>query len=137
MKTALRSFALLMLTMVLACSGANPSTSNPQQRNLLSREEITGSGLTNLHEAIQRLRPQFLRGRGSSGISSNFDAECRCYRPDVPEVYMDRARLGTLDVLKSINVEQVRQVQFITGPDTNFQFGLNHPGGVIHIITRS
>jgi len=138
MRSALRLFAPLMLTTLLACAGgANPSSTTPSQRNVLTREEITASGMTNLHEAIQRLRPQFMRGRGASGIQSNYDEQCRCYRPDVPEVYMDRNRLGGIDLLRTINVQQVEQVLFIQGTDTNIQFGQNHPGGVIHIITRS
>ena len=137
MRSALRTLPLLMLAAVMGCASANTPAGTASQRNVLTRDEITGINVSNLHEAIQRLRPQFMRGRGASGIRSNYDPSCNCYRPDMPVVYMDRVRVGDLDQLRTINVEQVQQVVYITGTDTGIQIGTNHPGGVIHVITRT
>lgn len=143
MRTLLRGTVLTALLALTACATSNTALpgSAASDRNSLSREEIVSVGTTNLHDVIARLRPQFLRGRGASSIVGNFDRQCNngqgCYGPDRPEVYLDRAHLGGIDLLRTINTETVENVLFITGADTQIQFGMNHPGGVIHVISRT
>jgi len=141
MTRTMRFLALLGLTLLAGCSsatqnGTTGTTGSRQQQNMLSREEILESGLPNMRDVLQRLRPQYLRGRGVSS-TANYDAACKCYRPDEPDVYIDQQRIGGLDMLSSINARLVESVQFITGPNTGLQFGASHPAGIIHVITRT
>lgn len=136
MKTAARLLMLLTLTLTAGCSSATGTSPTGRQQNTLSREEILETGLVNMREVLQRLRPEYLKGRGVSG-GSNYDAACRCYKKDEPEVYIDRSRAGGLEMLGSINTRTVESVHFITGPNTGLQFGANAPAGIIHVITRS
>ena len=127
----IRVLLVLLAVTALGCaSGGTTSTSGAApatNRNMLLREEITASGVGNMHDAIQRLRPQFLRVRGQSSITQGGDRVA---------VYMDNVHLGAEDVLRTIGANGVIRVEYVNGPDTTYKFGSNHSAGVIHIITK-
>jgi hypothetical protein len=76
------------------------------RRDVLTREELAESGTTNLYDAVQRLRPQWLRG----GSASNFSGGGQGY-----VVYQDNAMLGGLDALRQISVEFAYELRFVDG----------------------
>lgn len=62
-----RSLALVAATLVLlpacaASAGAEAGATPRRDRNVLTAEEIAATGVTNLYDAVQRLRPHWLRG---------------------------------------------------------------------------
>jgi outer membrane cobalamin receptor len=124
---------LLLLSCVIlisACataSGTGAPAATAGSHNVITREEIARSGFVTMEEVITRLRPQFLRGRGQSTLLGGADRVI---------IYMDNTQLGTASALRGITADIVVRVEFISGPDTSFRFGMNHPAGVIHIITR-
>jgi hypothetical protein len=127
---------VLLLLLALAGTGCassgDPATAGaaapqPSRQNILLREEITASGVGNMQDAIQRLRPQFLRVRGQSSITQGGDAVA---------VYMDNVHIGGAEVLRTIGANGVVRVEYVAGPDTTFKFGSNHSAGVIHIVTK-
>jgi hypothetical protein len=133
----MRCATLLGLLLLAGCASAPQNGSSAaRSSNVLTREEIVETGLVNMRDVLQRLRPQYLKGRGVSS-TQNYDASCKCYRVDEPDVYVDNQRLGGLDMLNSINSRLVESVQFITGPNTGLQFGASHPAGIIHVITKT
>lgn len=76
------------------------------RRDVLTREELAASGTTNLYDAIQRLRPQWLRG----GSASNFSGGGQGY-----VVYQDNAMLGGLDALRQLSIEFAHELRFVDG----------------------
>jgi hypothetical protein len=130
----IRTRVLLLVLVVAAAGCASSSTSanapaapQPNRQNLLLREEISASGVGNMMDAIQRLRPQFLRVRGQSSITQGGDAVA---------VYMDNVHIGGVEQLRTIAANGVVRVEYVSGPDTAFKFGSSHSAGVIHIVTK-
>ena len=127
-------FIILGAALAVGCASSGSGTAEDgsaaparSSSNVILREEIIATGPGNMEEVIQRLRPQFLRGRGRTSI--NLPA-------DQIAVYMDDVHLGTVSVLNTIGANAVLRVEFIRGADTGFRFGLDHQAGVIHIITK-
>jgi len=87
---------------------------------------------SNLYNAIQRLRPDWLRTRGASSISA---ARSGNMDPDAVNVYQDLQKLGTVDVLKSMSLTQATSLRYYSASEAQLRFGTGNPNGVIQIIT--
>lgn len=127
-----RPLLLLVVLLAAGCGARAPqdaavAPSAARSSNVITREEIADSGLTNMHEVIERLRPNFLRSRGPNSIMQQTEQVV---------VYLDDVYGGDVGMLRSIDANTVRRVEFVSGPDTGFRFGRNHSSGAIHIVTR-
>ena len=81
---------------------------------VLTGDELRGTGAGNVWEAVRRLRPLWLqRGRA------------------VPVVYVAGIPHGAIRTLQLMNVDQVRRVEFLNGRDATTRYGTGHSGGVI------
>lgn len=116
---------LALLTFLIGCG----AMSGPRRGSseVLTREEIRTSSATTAYELLQQLRPQFLRSRGAMGVQDP--------RPVYPIVYLNDIRHGSLDILRSIGVEEILDVRFIGAADATTRWGTGHAGGVILIRT--
>jgi hypothetical protein len=104
-----------------------PSGSSP---NVLTGDQIRETNVGNLYDALRRLRPQWLRARGSGSIVSPGST--------VPIVYVSGIQRGELRTLQNVGVDQVQRVEFIDGRDATTRFGTGHGGGVIMVdVDRS
>lgn len=72
--------------------------------NVLTREEIEGSGTTNLFDAIQRLRPQWLRNASQTSYSGG--------GTDLV-VYQNTTLLGGLESLRQIAPGYAQTVRYL------------------------
>jgi len=58
----MRPVAVLFFTVLLAGCVITPETGDPgADQNLLTRQEVVDSGVTNLYDAVMRLRPRWIR----------------------------------------------------------------------------
>jgi hypothetical protein len=132
---------VLMLPLALATSAAQSPTrldtmkvveekKEPQRggRNLLTSEELLAKDFTNVYEALQALRPFWLRARGPSRMDPSGQA------PTV-KIYLDNVALGTVDELRVLSVRTIRRLSFMTGPDAQARYGVGHENGAIVIET--
>jgi hypothetical protein len=104
-----------------------PSGSSP---NVLTGDQLRETNVGNVYDALRRLRPQWLRARGTASIVSPESTE--------PVVYVSGIRRGELRTLQNVNVDQVQSVEFIDGRDATTRFGTGHGGGVITVdVDRS
>jgi len=136
-------------------SGAAPSTAptaapsasaspqgtaeRPTRRNsnTLSATDFKGLESLNVGDAIQRLRPDWLRrsearnpgtmSRGRSGRDSN----------DALAVWVDENRAGGVEVLSQMAVTGVATVRYYSGPEAQARFGNGNSSGAIHIVTSA
>lgn len=123
----MRRFMLLCLVCTLAAcasTGVRPSRSS----DLITADEIEAASVSNAYDAIARLRPAFLRGRGQSSIQTPGS--------DLPIVYVNGLRTGTIEHLRSIPAQDVQQIRYINATDATTRFGTGHTGGVIEVTTR-
>jgi hypothetical protein len=78
-----------------------------RRRDVLTRQELLESGTTNLFEAIDRLRPQWMRGRAQSNLRGGGGNVV---------VYQNNTQLGGIDVLRTLNPEFAEELRFLDGP---------------------
>jgi len=52
-----------------------------------------------------------------------------------PVVYLNSARRGDVEELRSIMVESIREIVYFNGRNASFRFGSGHGSGVIQVIT--
>jgi hypothetical protein len=115
----------LMLISVGACSTAPTAIGS---RNVITQEALEQSGLqeSSIWDAVERLRPNWLRSRTST---IGFD---RVY----PVVFVDGSRFGGVDVLRSLRVQNVDEIRYLSPQDATTRYGTGYLGGVIAITHR-
>ena len=95
-------------------------------RDVLSPEEIP-SAYTNVLDAIQHVRPEFLAVRTSSTGTST---------PNLPSVYLDGHRLADVGLLRLVPTSWIAQVQLVRGPLPGKRYGSDHAERAIFVTTR-
>ncbi|HUF49561.1 MAG TPA: hypothetical protein VMN60_01930, partial [Longimicrobiales bacterium] len=80
------------------------------------------------YDLLTRLRPQWLRPRGSVSAQD----------PDAgyPVVYLDGTRYGRPELLRSLRTDDVQSIQYLGPTDASTRYGTGHVGGVILVTTR-
>jgi outer membrane cobalamin receptor len=108
-------------------STASAKKSGP---NLITYADIQKQDFRNAQEVVQRLRPQWLRGRGSVSLND------RNGESTLPLVYIDGVKYGTLETLNQIPVTQINELQYINASDATTRWGTGLPGGVILVTSK-
>lgn len=129
MRMLTRTLAIAAAAVLVACGGAS-SRGARQPRpspDVLTRADLEPLAGITARQAIERLRPRFLRSRGTTSIM-NANAD-RIW------VYVDNARLGGIEVLDQLQVHDIGEIRYLNGPDATNRFGMGHTAGAI-VITR-
>ncbi len=117
---------LLVTTFALAlglqgCASGGSGGSSPGSRNHIVQEELDNLQQLDAYQAIQRLRAHWLRTRGGNP----------------PVVMLDGNRqAGGLEVLRSIRVADVQEMEYMTARDATTRYGTNMDGGAILVTTK-
>ena len=112
-----------------ACASSPQSTESASprsSRNLIAAPELMATNAASAYEAIQRLRPSWLRPRSGTG-SEGF----------LPVVYIDGVRSGDLYFLQSIRIEDVDRIRYLNSRDATTRWGTGHAGGAIEVIRKT
>ena len=124
-----RPFALaLMLGAAMSACASSGATSPRRSLDVITQAEMTATNLPSVYEAVQRLRPQWLRGRGSTSSMNN--------DPALPVIYVSGMRQGGPEALRSLRTNDVSEVRFISASDATTRWGTGHIGGAIEVIVR-
>lgn len=120
--TTLIFVAAFGLTGLAACASSGSGERGPRRDpNLITAEELSDFTTVSALDAIRRLRPRWLQGRGNLR----------------PQLVLDGARLGNLeDGLRSVQAASVRTMRYLNASDATMRFGTNYLGGAIEVITR-
>jgi len=110
-----------------AQTAAAPARGNP---NLILEAEIAAAGVTNGLEAVQRLRPAMLRGRGGTSSRDNAGSDLAVV------VYVDGVRLGGPESLAQITALTIKDIRFLSASDATTRFGTGVPLGAIVVTTK-
>ena len=118
-KVAAISLLMLASTVWAGCASSGTG-SGSGGASLLTGEQLMETSERNLYTAIQRLRPHWLRPRGSPA--------------SVGEValFVDGAPRGTVSELSSIPIDGVVEVQYYGVTEAGFTFGT--AGGVAGVV---
>jgi hypothetical protein len=125
-----RSFGRLCLVLaLLATFGCSRTTRDPSlprvERNVLTHEQVLETRTTNAYEAVETLRSNWLRTRGIDSFSS----------PGQVLVYFNETRLGGVETLRSIGLNDIGYIRYFDGREASARWGLDHGHGVIYITT--
>ena len=109
-----------------APSGTKPAVR--RQANLITEEELAKSAARNGLQAVQMLRPDWLRGRGATSIRET--------APTQVVVYVNEQRLGGPEQLEGFAVTAIKSLRFMNASEATNRWGTGHGGGVIAVTTR-
>jgi hypothetical protein len=119
----------LLAAMTVACSAgtATKAASTRSNPSIITREAVESTDRANAYELVRALRPNWLSKRGVQTITQGTG--------DIM-IYYGTSRLGGTDALRSVDVQSIEQLQFISGSDATQRYGTNHEHGVILITPR-
>lgn len=121
--------ALLLLILCACQSAPGAAGGNRPDPNRITEAELTDIPALTAYQAIQRLRPGWLRPRASSirgAAGVRYTAQ----------IFVDGAPRGDLDVLNGIDVRDVQEMRYLSASDATTRYGTGYPGGIIEILMR-
>ena len=124
-----KTFVSALLVGLGACASSQHAAPGTQE-DVITRSELSTASSLTTYEAVQRLRPMFLRDRGPVSIV-NSTAHSR------PVVFVDMTEYGELETLRSLPASRVEEVRFYPGAQAATKFGSVYGAGVIQLTMRS
>jgi hypothetical protein len=130
--------AALALAVGLAagCSMASGPTAS-SQRDRLTAEDLEASNAVTVYDALAQIRPDWLNGRGAVSMTGSGGVNAGDPRVAVPNVYLNGMRMGTVEYLRDVRVQDVEALRYWSAGEASARFGMGNPRGVIEIIPRS
>lgn len=122
-----RSIMVCLLLGAGACASASGGGARVE-RDILLADEIQRTSAVTAYDAVRQLRPEWLRRRGRSSIQNA--------RAEVIVVYLDGARYGGPDMLRSVAVGAVLEIVHLDASDATTRFGTGHAGGALLVRTK-
>ena len=120
---------LFPIALTAGCAGTTTQTGTIREsRNLLTQAQLAATNTSNLYEAIEKLRPDWLTSRGPTSVTNA--------APAVPSVYMNGTMLGKVEYLREVRVLEVTEVRYWDAGPASARFGMGHPRGVIELTRR-
>ena len=112
-----------------ACLQRAAETLSRSARDLITSEELAKLDVQNALDAVRRLRPNFLQTHG--GLSSSITQG-----PQDVVVYVDNTKMGGPASLAQIPLTDVKEIQYLNGPDATQRYGTGHGSGAIIVIRK-
>jgi hypothetical protein len=124
---SIRSVYMVALAFTLACAstGGTGGGAPPPDRNLLTADEIATISVASAYEAVERLRPLFLKTRGRSTINAGGS--------EYASVFVNGQFYGDLPSLRNIVANEVRDIRYFNGPDAVTKYGMRYGSGAIDV----
>ena len=120
MRILKRHSRLLIVLAIAACASSGRSGLR-RDPNLITLAELNGVSDRAAYDAIERLRPRWLTQRGrNSGL---------------PAVIWD-GRPYRLDILRTMPLEQIGELEYISALDAATLYGTGYPSGAILVTSR-
>jgi hypothetical protein len=96
--------------------------------NVITEAELATRSTLTARQAIEQLRPQFLRMRGTTTLG-------KAQSEDAIWVYVDGTRMGDDKVLNTIGAHEIREIRYLGSAEATNRYGTGHTQGAI-VITR-
>jgi len=125
------SFARLATTLTIAvgtaCAG-NPSAGGSAgfDMNLITAGELREASHGNVYEAVDNLRPNWLRACCPDSFSN----------PSRVQAYVDDVKMSAVEDLRSIPVQGVQYIRWFSAVEASSRWGLDHGAGAIYVSLR-
>jgi hypothetical protein len=119
--------AVAILIVMQACGGnPSPRTGSPARADVIDVQQLQASPYPNAFDAVQALRPQWLRARGRTSINQQ----------EYVRVYLDDSFMGGPEQLRSITLRSISSIRYLDGVAATQRWGLDHGQGAIVVSTR-
>lgn len=131
---------LVALVAMQATAEAQDTRKKSRNRDKIEVDELRASPSTNLYQLIRSKRPHWLNTRGLatmatvSGTGLDGSAVTATAEPEIV-VYVDNARFGTHESLRSLQSDDVDMLEYLNGVAATQRFGTGHVHGAI-VVTR-
>lgn len=132
----------LLVAAAAGCASTGDGGLRPSRNEITLAEIESAPAARTAQDVINRLRPQWLRGRGSGtfnrtaeeGIIVYVDGMRSGYLP-VTQLVERRQSAGT-NPLEGITADRVYRILYYTASDATQKYGTGHAFGAIEVITR-
>lgn len=116
--------AILLVLLAAGCATSGGGSGEPRRdRNLLTSEDMAAMESFTAWDAVQRLRPMWMRPggiRNSANPAGHY-----------PYVFVDGSPFGAMDSLRSFRVANIEEMRYINPTDSTIRYGGQYQGGVI------
>lgn len=110
--------------------GSQPTLSPvavPGRRDVLGGEELAEFTASSAYEAIRILRPEWLNVRPANVFGED--------AVQALPVYLDDFRLGGVESLRGVHLQEVELIRFIPAGTATARWGIGHPNGALQVVT--
>lgn len=121
-----------------ACGGAGSKTesatpSPSRDRTVIMADDMRRLQASNLYEVVQLVRPEWLSIRNTNATEPRPTAPVMSSDNEI-HVYLDRERLGSVNVLRTMSVLTAGYLKFYNPAQAQTRFGSGNTSGVIQIV---
>lgn len=130
MRTVRTLITFLCAAVLTASCAASPNAANggAASRYVVTEAELASLGDRSAYEALQQVRPTFLRSRDAQTTSNP--------SPTAVAVFVNGGRTEGVEALRTIRASTVKEMRFYEPQDANTKFGTGHNGGVIEVTLK-
>jgi hypothetical protein len=123
-----RALIPLFLLALAACGPSKraPHTTPSSSRTEISAEQIAAAQAVTAYDAVEKLRPNWLRRRGEQSITSPGGGVM---------VYVNDTRYGDITTLRSIQANMASLIRYYDAASAQYRFGTGNTYGVIQVVT--
>ncbi len=125
---------MICATMLVAaaCGGPTPAGEAPRaahsSNDRITFEEIQRGHWASAYDLVESLRPRWLRSHGPDTILG---------QPVVVQVHLDENRLGGVQELRTIAVNDIESIEWVDPVSAASRWGSDHANGAIIVTTRT
>ena len=117
--------ALSPLPILLVCASGVATAQDP---NVITASELAGSRAENTYQAIRHIRPELFRSRDNGSLM--------LFNAQRPAVAVDNTLVGGIEVLRTIPVDQVVHVEYISAQKAANRYRTTFQDGLLLVQTR-
>ncbi len=99
-----------------------------QAPNVITAPELAGSQAGSTYQAIRHIRPELLRSRDNGSLM--------LFNARRPAVAVDNTLVGGIEVLRTIPVDQVVHLEYISAWKAANKYGMTFRDGILLVQTR-
>ena len=133
MRSSSRPVFVLLFLLGACQSAPQAGGSTRSDPNIITQEELEAIPALTVYQAVQRLRPAWLRPRGGVVRGGREQGQ---EKPHTAQVFVDGMPRGGLQILRELDVRDYREVRYLSGSDATTRYGTGYPGGIIDVLTK-
>jgi hypothetical protein len=117
--------ALSAVPILLACAAGSATG---QASNVITAPELAGSRAGSTYQAIRQIRPEFFRSRDNGSLM--------LFKARRPAVAVDNTLVGGIEVLRTIPVDQVVRLEYVSAWKAANRYRMTFRDGILLVQTR-